>query len=143
MQNNNRYRREFAEVAAILIRHGLPEAEIIRLLAVNNQQFERWKKSHPELTAALQQPSAADRAENALLKRALGFQLSETSAEELIDKKSGEILEVLKRRTITKDVPPDVRALLFYLQNRFPERWDRTHAVNSCQLEIPEEDQDL
>ena len=85
--------------------------------------------------------AAAELAENALLRRALGFQVCESSAEELVDKKSGEILEVLKLRTITKDVPPDVRALLFYLKNRCPERWDdSTDSQYNYQPSAEEED---
>ena len=141
--STQRYRREIAEVADILTRHGLQENEIIRLLDTVPEQFARWKKSHAELAAALQAPSTADRAEQALLKRALGFTVSESSAEELVDKKSGEVLEVLKRRTITKDVPPDVRALLFYLQNRHPERWDRNHAVSTWEFEPDATEKDL
>ncbi|MBO5721762.1 MAG: hypothetical protein J6S19_01490, partial [Lentisphaeria bacterium] len=61
---------------------------------------------------------------------ALGFQINEATAEELVDKNSGELLEVLKRRTVTKDVPPDVRALLFYLKNCWPERWSESQSEN-------------
>ena len=92
---------------------------------------------------ALQEPTTADRAEAALLKRALGFQVSEESAEELVDKKTGELLEVLKKRTITKDVPPDVRALLFYLKNRHPERWGDDAADHSCSFTPDEAEADL
>ena len=141
--SNNRYRREIAQITGIFVRHGLPENEIIHLLGVSTEQFLRWKKSHPELAEALQSTSTADRAEQALLKRALGFTINESSAEELVDKKSGEVLEVLKRRTITKDVPPDVRALLFYLQNRHPERWDRSHANSNWEYEAEESEKDL
>ncbi len=64
-----------------------------------------------------------DPVEEALLRRALGFQQQEVHSEDLVDKKTGEVLENSKRRTVTKDVPPDVRALLFWLKNRKPERW--------------------
>ena len=140
---NNRYRREIAEITAILIRHGITVENIIRLLGVTPQQFARWQNRHSDLARALQQSSTADQAESALLKRAVGFQINESTAEEIIDKKSGEILEVLKRKTITKEVPPDVRALLFYLQNRHPERWNNSEYNASALPQLPEEDQDL
>ncbi|UKI33806.1 MAG: hypothetical protein L6W00_10510 [Lentisphaeria bacterium] len=41
----------------------------------------------------------------------------------MIDKNSGEVLETARRRSVTKEVVPDVRALLFWLKNRRPERW--------------------
>lgn len=61
--------------------------------------------------------------EDALLKRALGFTQEEVYSEDIIDKDSGEITNLAKRKVIRKTVPPDVRALLFWLKNRYPERW--------------------
>ena len=138
-----RYKHEYAELTALLIRCGIALPEIIRLLGVTNLQFDQWQKKHSDLQSALAEPTIADRAEAALIKRALGFQINEESSEELIDKKTGELLEVLKKRTITKDVPPDVRALLFYLQNRHPERWSENKNQSAAEFEIPEEDRDL
>ena len=123
MKRTPAYRRENAELTAILRRMGLEKSEIIRLLDVPPERFEQWLKKHKELQTALAEPTPEIRAEEALIKRALGFQISEATAEELVDKNTGELMEVLKRRTVTKDVPPDVRALLFYLKNCWPERW--------------------
>lgn len=64
-----------------------------------------------------------DAIERALLKRALVFRQQEVHTEEMIDKNSGEVLETARRRSVTKEVVPDVRALLFWLKNRRPERW--------------------
>ena len=64
-----------------------------------------------------------DAIERALLKRALGFHQQEIHTEEMIDKNSGEVLETARRRSVIKEVVPDVRALLFWLKNRRPERW--------------------
>ena len=140
--NKEHYRREVAELTALLTRCGVSKNEIIRLLDVSPESFENWLKYHKELRQALAEPSLEVQAEAALLKRALGFQLHEATAEELVDKKSGEILEILKRRTITKDVPPDVRALLFYLQNRFPGRWDG-NAHNEYHFQVEADETDL
>ena len=141
--HETRYKREHSELAALLRRCGIQTSEIIRLLGVTPQIFERWQKAHRELREALQEPTTADQAEAALLKRALGFQVSEESSEELVDKKTGELLEVLKKRTITKDVPPDVRALLFYLKNRHPERWGDDAAERSYSFTPDETEADL
>ena len=120
------YRREYSELTGLLRRLGLDKAEIIRLLNVPADRFDLWLNNHAELQLAMKEPTPADRAEEALIKRALGFQINEATAEELVDKNTGELMEVLKRRTVTKDVPPDVRALLFYLKNCWPERWSET-----------------
>lgn len=65
----------------------------------------------------------ADAVEKALLKRALGFTHREVQTEELYDKESGELLSTGKRKVVSKEVLPDVRALLFWLKNRRPNRW--------------------
>ena len=138
-----RYRRENAEIAALLRRNGIAPLEIMRLLGVSEECFQKWQLQHSDFRKALEEPPLADQAEAALLKRALGFQVSEASAEELVDKKSGELLEVLKRRTITKDVPPDVRALLFYLKNRHPERWSDSANDSASSFQPDEDEADL
>ena len=143
MNQTLRYRREIAELTEILTSLGIVPADIIRLLGVPAERFAQWQSKHPELRKALSAPSAEDRAEAALVKRALGFQISEATSEEVVDKKSGEIMEVLKRRTVTKEVPPDVRALLFYLKNRWPERWDDSAGSDHYQLEVPPEEAEL
>ncbi|MBQ9788884.1 MAG: hypothetical protein IJW31_04740 [Lentisphaeria bacterium] len=61
--------------------------------------------------------------EKALLQRALGFEQQEVYLEDIIDKKSGEVMELTKRKVVKKTIPPDVRALLFWLKNRYPESW--------------------
>lgn len=65
----------------------------------------------------------ADAVEKALLKRALGFVHREVQTEELYDKETGEPLSTGKRKVVSKEVLPDVRALLFWLKNRRPARW--------------------
>ena len=65
----------------------------------------------------------ADAVEKALLKRALGFTHREVQTEELFDKETGELVSTGKRKIVSKEVLPDVRALLFWLKNRRPNRW--------------------
>lgn len=64
-----------------------------------------------------------DEVEEALLRRALGFRQQEIVSEDVVDRKSGETLDTARRRVVTKEVAPDVRALLFWLKNRRPDRW--------------------
>ncbi|MDD3886028.1 MAG: hypothetical protein PHI35_04085 [Victivallaceae bacterium] len=73
-----------------------------------------------------------DAVEAALLRRALGFQQEELHIEETVDRETGTTLTTAKRRRVVKEIVPDVRALLFWLKNRKPERWRE-------KLEVPEE----
>ncbi len=86
-----------------------------------------------------------DKIEKALLKRALGFKQQEIYSEDVIDRKTGECTEQAKRKIVTKEVPPDVRALLFWLKNRRPRRWREKIEPpdDSCELEFSELDEKL
>ena len=86
-----------------------------------------------------------DEVEAALLRRALGFRQEEVHTEDLCDKKTGEVLESVRRRTVIKDIAPDVRALLFWLKNRRPARWrDRPDGDGgSASIEFDEDDERL
>ena len=130
------YQKEFAVCAAALRRVGLSRAQIGAFLNLTPRTIAAFARRHREFAEALAvSPSAEDcreAVEAALLRRALGFRQEEEYSEDVVDRKSGEVLGEVKRRTVRKEVPPDVRALLFWLKNRHPERWrDR--------VELPEE----
>ncbi len=85
-----------------------------------------------------------DEVEKALLRRALGFRQEEIHTEDVCDKKTGEVLDTFRRRTVTKEIAPDVRALLFWLKNRCPGRWkDRLDSPEDTEPEFDEEDERL
>ena len=139
-----RYRKTLAVIMKALLGSGVSRQQAEELLELAPETVARWSAEHEEFRAALTETPAADRVEAALLKRALGFRQEEASSEELVDKKSGEILEVLKRKVITKEVPPDVRAVLFWLKNRCPERWnERAEEPEHFHYEPPDEESDL
>jgi len=98
------------------------------------------KDKHTEKDKKL---TPAKQAEDALLKRALGFKQEEIHSEDIVDKKTGEQLELLKRRIVSKEVAPDVRALLFWLKNRCPQRWSENQPENNYDLELDEDEKDL
>lgn len=90
---------------------------------VDNSPFWERRNRHGRKKFLDPDEKPLDAIERALLKRALGFRQQEVHTEEMIDKNSGEVLETARRRSVTKEVVPDVRALLFWLKNRRPERW--------------------
>lgn len=72
-----------------------------------------------------------DKIQKALLKRALGFDTSETVEEYA---KDGEDMAVVRKRVTTKNVPPDISAVKMYLEN-FAEKGDDLANMTSAQLE--------
>ncbi len=69
--------------------------------------------------------------ENALLRRAVGYEYTETRVEE--SDKGSKVTE------ITKHMPPDTKAAIFWLKNRQPGRWsDRQILEHEDYTEIDE-----
>nr|DAE63230.1 MAG TPA: terminase small subunit [Caudoviricetes sp.] len=77
-----------------------------------------WKKSYPEISEALKRgKEVVDiEVENALLKRALGYDYTEERVE--ISEKDGR--KVIQN---TKHIAADTTAQIFWLKNRRPDRW--------------------
>jgi len=99
------------------VREGVSDEEIARRMDIHPRTLADWKRSVPEIAAAMERGLNATeaRVEEALLKCALGFSYTESIEE---DTPSG-----VKVKRSEKYVPPDVHAILFYLRNRMPERW--------------------
>lgn len=113
-------------------RDGLIDEQIAHNLGVAYSTFREYKKQFPALAAALKRgKDVVDReVENALLKRALGYEYKEVT-EELINGQ----LQVTK--VVTKQVPPDTTAQIFWLKNRKPDVWRDRHEVgHSGNVEI-------
>jgi len=105
-------------------RDGLIDEQISKNLGVAYSTFKIYKKKYSDLMAALKKgKEVVDReVENALLKRALGYEYTETTEEPIIDPKTGKI-EMGISKKVTKHINPDTTAQIFWLKNRKPEQW--------------------
>jgi len=85
-----------------LFRSGATESDAAEFLGITVAALKRYRKKYPELAEIfeLKNERCNDLVEVALLKRATGYEDSNG-----------------------KEVAPDVRAALFWLQNRRPKRW--------------------
>lgn len=71
--------------------------------------------------------------ENALLKRALGYEYDEITRERAFDPETGEARMVETKR-VTKQVLPDTTAQIFWLKNRRPDLWrDKTELAHEIE----------
>jgi transposase-like protein len=95
-------------------RDGLTDEQIAHNMGINPSTLYDWKKKHPKISEALKKgKEVVDReVENALLKRALGYEYDEIIYEDGVE---------VKR--VRKQVQPDTTALIFWLKNRKPEMW--------------------
>ena len=99
-------------------RSGLSDREIARRMGLRPGGLNRWRRKYPAIAGALalRRASCDDLVEDALLRRALGYESTELKIE--ISAK-GERKEV----TTVKQVGPDLSAIGLWLKKRRPERW--------------------
>ena len=99
-------------------RDGLTDKQIAENMGVAYSTFRDWIKRFPALSAPLKRgKEVIDRqVENALLKRALGYEYIETT-KELTD------LGLTVTKQVTKQVSPDTTAQIFWLKNRKHKEW--------------------
>lgn len=100
-------------------RDGLSDEQVAANMGISRSTLNAWKKKFPDISDTLKKgKDVADReVENALFKRAVGYEFTEVT-EELMD--SG-VLRVTKK--VRKQVAPDTGAAAFWLKNRKPEVW--------------------
>lgn len=105
-------------------RDGLTDKQIAHNIGVTEQTLNLWKKAYPQLFESLKRgKEVVDRqVENALLKRALGYEYYETTRELCENAETGET-RLAVTKVVTKQVAPDTTAQIFWLKNRKPAEW--------------------
>ena len=95
-------------------RDGLTDQQISDNIGISRSTLSAWKNKFQDISDALKKgKEIVDfQVENALLKRALGYDY----LEERVGKDGVKI-------TCNKHVPPDVTAIIFWLKNRRPDKW--------------------
>lgn len=99
-------------------RDGLTDEQVAKNIGIATGTLYDWKNKHPEISEALKKgKEVVDiQVENALLKRALGYEYTEEKVE--ISEKDGK-----KVVQTVKHVAPDTTAQIFWLKNRRPDKW--------------------
>lgn len=106
-------------------RDGLTDKQISHNIGITEQTLNIWKRSYPSFFESLKRgKEVVDiEVENALLKRALGYEYTETKTEEYIV----EGVPVKRVTKTVKEVIPDTTAQIFWLKNRRPMQWRDKH----------------
>lgn len=116
------------------VREGATEQELAERLGVTRKTLRRWAKEHDQLALALMRGrgGAAEQVENALYKKALGYNVTVKVPmrvrKRVQDPETGqweerEVIEMVERE---KHVPPDMKAVQFWLTNREKLRWQKS-----------------
>lgn len=111
-------------------RDGLTDEQIAKNLGIGIRTFYEYKEKYPQFSQFLKRGKEVvdTEVENALLKRALGYTYDEETYEELSDGTS-------KSKVVTKHIPGDTTAQIFWLKNRKPGVWrDKTAVEHSGEI---------
>lgn len=105
-------------------RNTFSKSEIADRMGINVNTLVKWQKQYDEIDRAINvtRELVDFQVENAVLKAALGYKTKEIKV--TIGKKivNGETVELLKETT-TKEVPPNIKAAMFWLNNRKFDDW--------------------
>ena len=123
-------------------RDGLTDEQIAHNMGIKRQTIYDWKKKYSDISDALKKGKEVIdiQVENALLKRALGYQYDEVTKESdtVLDPDTGRPVKVMvETKRVTKEVQPDTTAQIFWLKNRRPDKWrDKQEVGHSGSVEV-------
>lgn len=121
-----------------LARDGLTDELICKKIGIGARTFYEWMERFPQMAQAIKKGKAPVdiQVENALLKRALGYEYEETITE--VEELAGGHQKKHIRKVL-KHCPPDTTAQIFWLKNRRPDRWrDKVEQVQTVGNELLE-----
>ena len=122
-----KYDEDFPKRAEDWARQGLRDEDIAKNLGISKQTFYDYQKMYPDFLDAIKRGKAPIdfEVENALLKRARGFEYEETHIE--FKPGEGEKLIPIHIKKVKKFVAPDTAAIAFWLKNRRSRKWRDRH----------------
>lgn len=132
-KGNGKYHEWITEEGLLKIegwaRDGLTDENIAHNIGIAVSTLNNWKNRYVELMESLKEgKEVADRkVENALYKRALGYEYEEVKMVVEKDEKGN---EKKRQEKVIKKVVPDVTAQIFWLKNRKPEQWRDRHNID-------------
>lgn len=127
------------QLAYWMARGGLTLPQIAEQLGVSEKTIDTWKRKHPEFADAMKpgKEYADFLVQGSLLKRAMGYSVVEVTRERVAVEFDGIIpirwkMQVTKK--VTKHIPADPAAMIFWLKNR--QGWrDRTDINHTGSIE--------
>jgi len=123
-----KYEKWITEEGLVLLegwaRDGLTDEQIAHNVGVSRSTLNDWKKKYPDISDALKKgKEVVDlQVENALLKRALGYEYEEITQESQWNEKTNKY-ELVITKSVKKRQAPDTTAQIFWLKNRRPDKW--------------------
>lgn len=111
-------------------RRGLSNKEISDNLGISLTSFDNYLKRYEEFADAVEEGAEECEVhiENAMVKRALGYNWKEVTRERklVVNPETGEEeYKLVVTKSVTKHVPADVGAQQYYLEHRASKRWEK------------------
>ncbi len=108
-------------------RDGLTKTQIAQNIGIEPQTLTKWLHKYPEFKEAVMKGAEITdyKVENALLKKALGYDYEEVKTIVGFPDEKGN--RPIKTVRTTKHIPPDVNAILLWLNNRRADKWKRNN----------------
>ena len=110
-------------------RNGLTDEQIAENMGISCSTLYDWKNKYSDISESLKRGKEVVDVlvENALFKRALGYEYKEVTKEDGVTTK-----------VVTKHMPPDTTAQIFWLKNRRPDLWrDRKNIDMNAKVNNP------
>lgn len=110
-------------------REGLTDEQIAHNMGIATGTFYRWKGEYREISEAVKKGKGPVdfQVENALLKRALGYEVTEERTEfkikGTIDGKPIPDYDTARVIRTKRHIPPDPLSIFYWLKNRKPSFW--------------------
>ena len=125
-----KYKPEYVDLVESMMSRGATYKTLAEAFGVCEDTIGRWKNQHPEFGAALETGSLNANQEVAasLYRMAIGYTYQE---ERSIWVAVADGQKRLESVTLTKYVPPQPQAAIFWLRNRMPELWSEKRALSS------------
>lgn len=110
-------------------RNGLTDEQIAENMGISCSTLYDWKNKYSDISESLKRGKEVVDVlvENALFKRALGYEYKEVTKEDGVTTK-----------VVTKHMAPDTTAQIFWLKNRRPDLWrDRKNIDMNAKVNNP------
>ena len=113
---------------------GATNKQLASLIGIREQTLYAWINDHPEFAELITESKKIcdKKVENALYKRACGYEVTETTT---YTNASGEIT---RRKQVVKQLPPDPKSMIFWLSNRDPQTWAERLRVDNPETKLDE-----
>lgn len=133
--------KRFPHIVETLCReYGMTDEQLCGIFGCEDRELRKWKRKYEDFALAIvrgRDEFDGMKVENALLKRALGYTYTEkmTKTTMLKGKKNDTNLTVyvpaVETTIIEKEMPGDIKAIMFWLTNRNKDRWQMVTTVNA------------